>query len=258
MHPYEQHYAPGPPRPPDLPLSEIPHNGSPSRSGLGSLVFCTSSRTSFDNPPIQRPLSSLRQIPSKWPVRATLSPGYPISNYCYKNIFFPSTIHTDGVWFGNADLTSFFVQSPRTHRSTTTARRLTVTGAYNTVSFSFDFDGYFARGRMEICDVGAWMLRGSVYLLKKMIPSSHDLHTLYLSICKSHDTDNRSLISSFQPTVSRSLRPTVTLRSRVSTPSSAATTDTLSTVPRRPWYVEPFSSIRNLERNCSIAERTSG
>ena len=173
--------------------------------------------------------------------------------------FFPSTIHTDGVWFGNADLTSFFfVQSPRTHRSTTTARRLTVTGAYNTVSFSFDFDGYFVRGRMEICDVGAWMLRGSVYHLKKMIPSSHDLHTLYLSICKSHDTDNRSLISSFQPTVSRSLRPTVTLRSRVSTPSSAATTDTLSTVPRRPWYVEPFSSIRNLERNCSIAERTSG
>ena len=139
MHPYEQHYAPGPPRPPDLPLSEIPHNGSPSRSGLGSLVFCTSSRTSFDNPPIQRPLSSLRQIPSKWPVRAILFPDYIISAYCC-NIFFSSTIHTDGVWFGNADLISLFVQSPRTHRSTTTARRLTVTGAYNTVPFSFDFD----------------------------------------------------------------------------------------------------------------------
>ena len=85
------------------PVSEIPHNGSPSRSGLGSLVFCTSSRTSFDNPPIQRPLSSLRQIPSKWPVRALLSLGYPISISCCQNIFF-FVDNTDGVWFGNTDL----------------------------------------------------------------------------------------------------------------------------------------------------------
>lgn len=36
---------------------------------------------------------------------------------------------------------SFFVQSPRTHRSTTTARRLTVTGAYILFVFEDEFSG---------------------------------------------------------------------------------------------------------------------
>jgi len=72
---------------------------------------------------------------------------------------------------------------------------------------------------------GCWGILGDE---PKPTPACNTL--LSLRKTKRTSKKNSPLIST-PTTVSRSLRPSVTPRSRVSTPSSAATTATLSTVP---------------------------
>lgn len=195
-----------------------------------------------------------RQHPTRWPVRfyhdpmtfAPLQAGESLKKRRWRWHDFPP-------------------QSPRTRPSTTTARRLTVTGTstlehprtpyYYTcptiLNRSNAYGGRNASVRM--------VLSGMINLRSRLEYSlGQFLRTTAFNHHSSHDL-NQNRIADISPwIVSRSPRPTVTPPSRALTPSSAATTVTLSTAPWRPLYVDHNSNPTSpMTRNTDPLNRRS-